>query len=305
MGLELRCSERVSIAAAEILSKNVINKECISAGGLYASAADLASFGRAILDSKLLTPAQTRWWLKPHTHTSSLTESVGAPWEIYRSTDLTSEAHVTDIYTKDGGIGGYSSLLILLPDYGVAMSVLVAGESTIINTIVETVLNATVPVLDQLSRTQASSRYVGTYASANSSMTISLPRGPGLRVTQWVSYGQDLLQAFAEFFGPAQLRIYPSEMKSSIPGTNGSTVVEESFRGAFGFAASEFDNFVKQCGSWGGFDVLVYGEKALDEFIFRQDSKGSVSESDINEYNTVYAIEWRRQRLRFGKNVDV
>ena len=54
--------------------------------------------------------------MKPVTHTSSLTSSVGAPWEIFR---MKIPRGVVDLYTKGGDIGVYSSLLVLVPDYDV------------------------------------------------------------------------------------------------------------------------------------------------------------------------------------------
>jgi len=43
----------------------------ISAGVYYSSLNDIMAFGDAILSYKLLSPAQTRKWMKPATSTSS------------------------------------------------------------------------------------------------------------------------------------------------------------------------------------------------------------------------------------------
>ena len=57
-------------------------RDSTPAGGLYSSTADLRIIGKSILNSTLLTPAQTRKWLKPLSFTADPHVAVGAPWEI-------------------------------------------------------------------------------------------------------------------------------------------------------------------------------------------------------------------------------
>ncbi|KAH7353176.1 beta-lactamase/transpeptidase-like protein [Pyrenochaeta sp. MPI-SDFR-AT-0127] len=66
------------------LPRNEIQSGIGHSGGVYPNARDLRALGLSILQSKLLSGAQARQWMKPHVHTSSLTGSVGAPWEIYQ-----------------------------------------------------------------------------------------------------------------------------------------------------------------------------------------------------------------------------
>lgn len=61
-----------------------------SAGGIYSTANDLTALGSAILNYSVLSSAATRKWLKPVSLTSGLGTSMGAPWEILRSTNLVS-----------------------------------------------------------------------------------------------------------------------------------------------------------------------------------------------------------------------
>lgn len=72
---------------------------------MYSSASDLAKFGRDILRSVQLSPSVTRRWMKPLAHTSELTLSVGAPWEILRIKSNISTGHSIDLYTKGGSLG--------------------------------------------------------------------------------------------------------------------------------------------------------------------------------------------------------
>ena len=61
--------------------------------------------------------------MKPHTHTSQFSLSVGAPWEIRRVV-LPSENRIIDVYTKTGDIFAYSSIIALIPEYNVGFSIL-------------------------------------------------------------------------------------------------------------------------------------------------------------------------------------
>ncbi|OJD11518.1 hypothetical protein AJ78_07732 [Emergomyces pasteurianus Ep9510] len=109
------------------------NQIVAPSGGIYSNLADLRATGLSILQSKLLSPAATRLWMKPRAHLSSLTNSVGAPWEINRLTlpvsPNSNRTRVCDIYTKAGGQPGYTAILALSPDHGLGFSVLVAGKT--------------------------------------------------------------------------------------------------------------------------------------------------------------------------------
>ncbi len=65
---------------------NVSAGDLTPAAGFYSSPSDLAKFGRAVLGSRQLSPAQTRRWMKPVSHTADPLTSIGAPWEISRYT---------------------------------------------------------------------------------------------------------------------------------------------------------------------------------------------------------------------------
>lgn len=95
------------------------NGLALSSGGLFSTTNDLARFGVAILNSTLLSPLATRKWMKPTSHTASLTYSVGAPWEITRYVHpegTASAGKVTDLYTKLGDSGYYNGHMVLIPE---------------------------------------------------------------------------------------------------------------------------------------------------------------------------------------------
>ncbi|KAJ5149866.1 hypothetical protein N7448_001444 [Penicillium atrosanguineum] len=244
----------------------------IPAGGIYSSAKDMATIGRAILNSTLLPPALTRRWLKPVSHTSSLDYGVGAPWEIL---SFGSERPI-DLYTKSGDIGTYSSVFALSPDHGVGFVVLGAGANThkslaLASDLVSAIL---IPALEKSAKKQAAKRFAGTYAldSANSSITISTDDGPGLLVTNWISDSSSMAAAFMSLngmTGPSQLstRLYPTGLES--PG-------KISFRAVTPPALpSGIGPFTSSCITWFTVDSQVYGSVGIDEFVFNLDQTGN------------------------------
>lgn len=97
----------------------------IPSGGLFSTLNDLAKFGVGILNSTLMPAEKTRKWMKPVTHTSSFSYSIGAPWEIIRYVHP-STGKVTDFYTKLGDSGYYGAITALIPDYNAGFSLLAA-----------------------------------------------------------------------------------------------------------------------------------------------------------------------------------
>lgn len=236
----------------------------------------MATFGRAILSNSLIDPATTRRWLKPMAHTSSLQHSVGAPWEIY--TYLTPRR--TDLYTKAGDIGLYSSAFGISPDHGAGFTVLVAGGNShqMTATISEMVTDMLLPTLDEIAQKQALQRFGGTYAltggSANSSITITADDGPGLKVTEWVNDSVDMIETVMGLQGVTDrsalsIRLQPSGLQTS---------------GRISFLAVIYaipipENtgpILGSCFSWILLESMVYNSIGLPEFEFGLDDNGDV-----------------------------
>ncbi|OKP10987.1 Beta-lactamase-like protein [Penicillium subrubescens] len=243
------------------------------AGGIFSSAKDMSTFGRAILNSTLLPRSTTRRWLKPLTHTSSLDYAVGAPWEIL---SFGNERPI-DLYTKSGDIGTYSCVLSLDPDHNAGFVLLGAGNSTHVSLALasDLVAESLLPALEQAAKNQAHARFAGTYAlgTGNSSITITTDDGPALVVTSWVNNGTNMLQSYMALNGitdPSMLdiRLYPTGLES--PG-------QLSFRAVIPPPLpSGVGPFSSSCISWVTLDSRVYGNVGIDEFVFNLDGKGNV-----------------------------
>lgn len=170
-----------------------------SDGGLYSSANDLAKFGQAILNYKLVDEIRTKAWLKPRTHTSSLGISVGVPWEICRANNLTVDGRIIDVYSRIGDIPDYNALFAVIPDYGLSMSVLSAGpESNLDNQlyIATRVLQPLVRSLEAAGKEEARLNYAGRYENlqTNSSIELRIDEQSGLHVKNWIMNGHDVIK---------------------------------------------------------------------------------------------------------------
>ncbi len=260
------------------------------AGSAYSSSSELSVIGRAILKSTLLSPAQTRRWMKPLSHTSSPGYSVGAPWEIVRTTV---GGNQVDLYTKGGDLGSYASILVLIPDYDVGFSVLVSGpqpgsaRTQFSDIIVKTFL----PALENAARSEAESAYSGRYTSAvpslNSSITLSTDSGKaGLIVSNWISNGSDLIHALNTApttpSGPRanrkfSVRLLPNNLKS-LRSNNGTQ--EIGFRATFEDTAeaNQSGTFSGNCGTWGRLENYLFKGVALDDFTITVGPNGKAVE---------------------------
>jgi hypothetical protein len=242
-----------------------------STAGLYSTTHDLSILLHAILNSTLLTPGQTRAWLKPHAFTSS-TNAVGAPWEIYRPSSLTPTPRYIDHYTKQGNVPGYSALIIVVPEYEVGVAIAVAGEDAYPASI--ELFNAVeaelVPMLDELARKQAWAKYGGRYASRNSSLELTIDSGPGMKISKWTNLGKDMLFAFDSilFGGNGTMldaRIYPVG-----EGERWRTVFEEDGRESREAITSTV------CMTWEAVDQVRYAGLPCDEVDFQVGGRGEI-----------------------------
>ena len=258
---------------------------------MYSSLKDMITFGKSILSSTLLSTAQTRRWLKPRTHTSSLLLSVGAPWEIVRAPTLNSRL-VTDLYTKGGNYGLYGSLLVLSPDYGFGFVLLgAADEGVDPHVFADVVADILLPALEKAAREQAQTAFAGSYQSSdialNSSIIISANGDAlGMSIDSFISNGTDFLQLLtillygrytAALAAATSVRLYPTNLHS--PQSNGSSI---AFRAVYSSEAPlDPGVFSTDCETWADVDALTYGSLALDEFVFNLDSHGNAESIEI------------------------
>lgn len=269
----------------------VFNGISKSSGGLFSTLNDLAKFGTGILNSALLSPAETRRWMKPVTHTSSLHISIGAPWEIYRY-EHPQTGLVTDIYTKLGDSGKYGALTAILPDFDAGFSVITASSAATrsehTSFLIQQIVDAILPALTKQAGAELERKYAGTYTSTkpglNSSITFkAVGPGtlPGLQISSWVSNGTDLtpqiknLVRAQPYQQPYSLRpvISPGGDKGKIAFRPASAVVEP-------VEPRDPSNLFTSFYLADDFALLgqaSYGLQYLSEFVFDVQEDGRVS----------------------------
>ena len=247
----------------------------VSTGGLLSTPRDIARFGIGILNSTLLSPDQTRKWLKPVSHTARLQYSVGRPWEIIRYTHAS--GHVTDMYTKLGDSGSYSSWMVLLPNYKAGFSILSAGTMddrfSIVASIVQLVTDSILPALEAQAGIEGERNLGGTYTSTipgpNSSLTLTYDQNetapPGLVVASWISNGTDMITRLGAAVGPPPWRLLPSisDVKN---GKEAFWLVSAVDAPSAQPSGGLFAGFESQ--DWLNVDSLAYGDVGLGSFIF-------------------------------------
>ncbi|OTB01081.1 hypothetical protein M426DRAFT_223685 [Hypoxylon sp. CI-4A] len=259
--------------------------ESAATGNMYASAADLSALGRAILSSTLLTPVETRRWLKPFAFSSDPNALVGMPWGARRINIGDTYRYIT-AYNKAGNIGDYSALLAIIPDYDIGISILLAGElpGNAAFGLADTIGEAILPAIEQSARDEAGAVYSGHYVDAdnklNSSLTITTDDLPGLSITQWFSNGTDFAwtaTVLQNQYYPVtpRIRLYPSGLEG--PAENGGKRV--AFKAMFEDADGPRNNgkmFSTECGSWVSVESVIYASASVDELIFNLDADGKV-----------------------------
>jgi hypothetical protein len=252
---------------------------------MYSSTNDLLVLGSAILKSTLLSPAQTRRWMKPVTHTSSITASVGAPWEIFR---VPTKRGVIDLYTKRGDVGVYAGIIVLCPVYDIGFTILSAAAresiaDASVTVLADIITQTLLPAVEAAAKDNAASTFAGTYKATNginSSITFIVDDGPGLRVQQWVSNGTDVLEKYLvlnQATGDGlttSVRLYPTNLQSF--NSQRGFVDKMAFRAVFEVFPKNVDTgaFSQNCATWDVVDDIMYGSIAIDEFLFQFNQAG-------------------------------
>lgn len=240
------------------------------------------TFGSAILSSRLLSTAATRAWMKPRISTSAPGTQLGAPWEIYRSDNITADKRLIEFYTKGGDVGTYHSLLTLIPDYNITIVNLSAGNETsgdMMAAVTSTIVKILLPELERIGRQDGAAKYAHVYsdAAAQSALTLEVDDGPGLSVKSFVVRGVDILAKYYLFLDPfsiggpapppATVRLYPTDVVLG---------ARQSWRAVFTTQTAEeqaaIDNAVfwkgGSCQTWVTLDRAIYQYKSADEFVF-------------------------------------
>lgn len=273
------------------------------AGGYFSSTNDLATLGKAILNSTQLSKAMTHRWMKPSSFVEDFAQGVGRPWEIFRSKV---NGQSVDVYSKSGDCefnvnsslsaanastgGVYSTVFALIPQYDVGITILTATNpgtaagSTVRTDFPNTLLPIILPVLDDIARSQAIANYAGTYVDSrtNSSLTISSdPPNSGLVVTQWINNGVNALKLLEYTTPDIVLRLQPNQIdygsgKMGFTSYYASAVPPSEDSNASGSFFS--------CVGWFDVDEFTYGNIPIGQMVFSLDADGKADEVELRAF---------------------
>ncbi|KKP03817.1 hypothetical protein THAR02_04088 [Trichoderma harzianum] len=285
-----------------------------SAGGMFSTTADLIAFADGILMNRFLSSRRTREWMKPRSHTSSWGYSVGAPWEILRTDQITADGRIVDLYTKSGDLGLYHALLGLAPDYDISIVVFAAGTEVSSDTTAEifsAVTEALIPAIDEAGRTEAvtlPTALVGTYTdkTANSSLILSINSDNTLTIKTFTVRGFDVLHHSSLYsldalsIGGGSLpedtyvdaRLYPT----NLVGQTQDGVKQTSWRAVYDTRTakekSEEDAKLvfkdSSCQSWTQLDRAAYNYLSIGDFLFSYGSNDEVTHIRNAAFNITF-----------------
>jgi hypothetical protein len=190
-----------------------------STGGLYSGSSSLSRFLRYVLTHYNGITTGALNWLHPASYSHGLRSFYGMPWEIFRSDRILKDTtKPVTFVTKSGGLPGYTSNVILVPDYDLGITILVAGEGKLLNEIREVITRELIPAVELLAQRQVQEKYAGTYTAAkktglDSSLELSHSVASGLYISSFISNGTDVLKVLLPLiagpgdFDPADWRM--------------------------------------------------------------------------------------------------
>ncbi|RSL74929.1 hypothetical protein CEP51_011338 [Fusarium floridanum] len=252
------------------------------AGGYYSSTKDLLAFGTSILKNKHLTLEETHKWLKPVSFTTSRGMYLGAPWEILRSDNVTSDERLVEFYTKGGDLGTYHALVAMIPDYDVVISILTDGPETsggVVQVLFSQVVMSMLPAIEAAGKTQAKTTFAGKYINKETNSTLALEvddEGPGLNIAEWTVRGTDVNSHWLNYLSAISTTLPEIQVSARLYPTDLTAGEKVAWRAAYDLGSPEeietanAQLFWKDgsCVSWGMADRAVFEFKALDEMVF-------------------------------------
>jgi hypothetical protein len=237
-------------------------------GGIYSSSTDLSKYLRYIL-THYNTIAGLNW-LHPVSPSGGPNSFYGMPWEILHSDRaLKKSKRTVRFVTKGGGLPGYTSIIVLIPDFDIGFTILVAGAADIFGKLRSAIGATIVQAAEEISIRQLQERYVGTYTSTNQTLNSSISLVAdhrGLVVERFVSNGTDVLSAVVDKMG------VPATSYQALTPTllfrNEKKQQGELWRSVGANERSEGDLGIWDDECIADFDTLMYAGKGFNELVF-------------------------------------
>jgi CubicO group peptidase (beta-lactamase class C family) len=136
-------------------------------GGIFSSSTDLSRYLRFILTHyNGLTLALN--WLHPASYSTGMNSFFGMPWEIYRTANILPDTdRPVTFVTKSGGLPGYVSIIIIVPDYDLGVTILVGGNERLLSKLRKLVTVPLIEAIERMAFDQMEENYGGTYGKSH------------------------------------------------------------------------------------------------------------------------------------------
>ncbi len=239
-------------------------------GGIYCSSSDMSAFLRFVLNHyKNIVNAKLNWLPLPSF--VGLGSYYGMPWETFRTDKILDAGRTVTFFTKGGGLPGYSTLIILVPEYDLGITIFTAGNSEFLSDLLERVTVPLIKAADELAARQVAETYVGTYAAdpdkINSSLSLSYSSIHGLEISTWISNSTDVLTLIPQTFDLPADRNFHAQLIPTFLHRNEREKDGELWRVALTLekpaTPAVWDDF---CIS--DVDTMMYAGKPLNELVF-------------------------------------
>lgn len=240
-------------------------------GGLYAPSSDMSKFLRYILTHfNGVTHALN--WMHPVSFTAGVNSFYGIPWEMFRTDKILGvSGRAVTFVTKGGGLPAYQTIIMLVPEYELGITILTAGDEDLLDVLRDLVTAPLIRAADKVAQRQVEETYAGTYKAAhlNSSMELIYSENLGLEISTWISNGTNMMaEVITEYFHvPAatfHAQTIPTLLYRDEESRTGEqwriVVVQSPSREA---AASVWDDFC-----FTDVDTMMYAGRPLNEMVF-------------------------------------
>lgn len=191
--------------------------------------------------------------------------------------------------------GAYRSFFAVVPEFGIGFSVLTAAQKAggkVKDDLPNVIVNALFPVLDQIAEQQSNQNFGGQYTLADSNTTVRITTDGalGLKVTEYVSNGVDILDTVFGLFGEdIDFRLKPNHLyyQSKV-----------GFSGVYQPPQRPLPDgsFYWDCQTWLDVDDFTYGSVPLGQFVFEVDDKGRACSVELK------ALRQKLTRIQVGSS---
>lgn len=241
-------------------------------GGIYSSSSDMTKLVRYILNNYNAIATGVNW-LMPASWGEGLRSFYGMPFEIFRTDAILKETkRPVTFVTKSGGLPGYYSRIIIIPEYGLGVTILVGGKSSLLSELQEIVTVPLIQAAEEVVWNDIERTYTGFYSatqpSLNSSIELSSSPSTGLVIDSFISNGTDALRGVISAYFVDNSRPWRPQLTPTLLFKNETTKQGEIWR-----IRGVYERTSEERGVWDEFcptdvDVYLYSGLPITEIVF-------------------------------------